>query len=78
MTLRVPLNGSATGVVTIVRHEAKVEAPLSDLVELGPQEGTITANAHIQFYGQDISGRTVSAFGNLEVHFADFADTGCN
>jgi hypothetical protein len=78
MTLRVPVGGSATGVVTIVRHEAKTEAPLSDLVQLGPQEGTITANAHIQFYGQDISGRTVSAFGNLEVHFADFADQGCN
>jgi len=78
MSLRVPVNGSASGVVTIVRHEAKVEAPLSDLVQLGPQEGTITTNAQIKFYGQDISGHTVSAFGFLEVHFADFADTGCN
>lgn len=78
MTLRVPIGGTATGVVTIVRHEAKTEAPLSDLVQLGPQEGTITANAQIKFFGQDISGRTVSAFGFLEVHFADFADTGCN
>lgn len=78
MTLRVPLGGTASGVVTIVRHEAKVEAPLSDLVQLGPQEGTLTANAQIKFFGQDISGRTVSAFGFLEVHFADFADTGCN
>lgn len=78
LTVRVPLGGSATGVVTIVRHEAKVEAPLSDLVQLGPQEGVITANAQIKFFGQDISGRTVSAFGFLEVHFADFADEGCN
>ena len=31
MTVRVPLGGSATGIVTIVRHEAKKEAPLSDL-----------------------------------------------
>ena len=78
MTLRVPLGGNATGIVTVVRHEAKVEAPLSDLVQLGPQEGTITTNAQIKFFGQDISGRTVSAFGFLEVHFADFADTGCD
>jgi hypothetical protein len=77
MTVRVPLNSNAVGIVTIVRHEAKQEAPLSDLVQLGPQEGVITANAQIKFYGQDISGRTVSAFGFLEVHFADFADTGC-
>src|SRR5262245_61876017 len=78
LTVRVPLGETATGVVTVVRHEAKTEAPLSDLVQLGPQEGTITANAQIKFYGQDISGHTVSAFGFLEVHFADFADTGCN
>jgi hypothetical protein len=78
LNVRVPLGGSATGVVTIVRHEAKTEAPLSDLVQLGPQEGVITANAQIKFFGQDISGRTVSAFGLLEVHFADFADQGCN
>jgi hypothetical protein len=78
MTLRVAVGSTSTGVVTIVRHEAKTEAPLSDLVQLGPQEGVITANAQIKFFGQDISGRTVSAFGFLEVHFADFADTGCN
>jgi hypothetical protein len=78
MTLRVPLGNSTRGIITIVRHEAKTEAPLSDLVELGPQEGTITTNAQLKFYGQDISGRTVSAFGFVEVHFADFADTGCN
>jgi hypothetical protein len=78
LTVRVPLGGSATGIVTIVRHEAKVEAPLSDLIQLGPQEGVITANAQIKFFGQDISGRTVSAIGLLEVHFADFADEGCN
>jgi hypothetical protein len=77
MTVRVPLNGSASGIVTIVRHEAKKEAPLTDLIILGPQEGTITANAQLKFFGQDVSGRTVSAFGFLEVHFADFADTGC-
>jgi hypothetical protein len=78
LTVRVPLGGTASGIVTIVRHEAKREAPLSDLIQLGPQEGTITANAQIKFFGQDISGRTVSAFGFLEVHFADFADEGCN
>jgi hypothetical protein len=78
MTVRVPLGGTSSGIVTVVRHEAKTEAPLSDLVQLGPQEGVITANAQIKFFGQDISGRTVSAFGFLEVHFADFADTGCN
>ncbi len=77
MSLRVPVNGSATATITIVRHVAKTEPPLSDLITIGPFEGVITANTEIKFFGQDISGRTVSAIGFLEVHFADFADEGC-
>lgn len=77
MNLRVPSGATATGAIIIVRHTAKREPPLSDLVELGPFEFVITANAEIKYFGQDVAGRTVSALGFLEIHFADYGDDGC-
>ncbi|HSE41740.1 MAG TPA: hypothetical protein VLH08_13335 [Acidobacteriota bacterium] len=77
MNVRVPLNGTAGASIVIVRHISKTEPPLSDLVQLGPFEGVITTQSEIKFFGQDVSGRTVSALGFLEIHFANFADEGC-
>jgi hypothetical protein len=77
MNVRVPLNGTAGASIVIVRHVQKTEPPLSDLVQLGPFEGVITTQSEIKFFGQDVSGRTVSALGFLEIHFANFADEGC-
>lgn len=73
MNVRVPVNGTGSGTIVVVRHEAKKEPPLEELVN-GPSEGTLTAQAQIKFFGQDISGRTVSATGFLEIHFAEFGE----
>ncbi len=71
MTVNVTRNTTTDGSITVVRHEAKKEPPLHELLTDGT-EGVITANAAMKFYGHDIAGRTVSATGYLEIHFADF------
>lgn len=73
MNVRVPINGANTGTIIVVRHEAKNEPPLHELLD-GPSEGVLTAQAQIKVFGQDISGRTVSAIGFLEIHFAEFGE----
>lgn len=55
----------------IVRHQAKIEAPLAALGTNGVIVSTI---AQITFYGHDQTGREVSTTGNLGVNFGNFAD----
>jgi hypothetical protein len=73
MNVRVPVDGQGEGSIIVVRHEAKGEPPLAELTN-GTSEGVLTANAELRFYGQDLSGRTVSATGYLEIHFANFGE----
>ena len=70
-------------IVTLVRHEAKLEAPLVNLVGiqsgntglLVPGQGIITTVAEITIYGRQVtSGEPLSATGRVQVTFADFAD----
>ncbi len=56
---------------TIVRHQAKMEAPLRALVMNGLVISTI---AEVTFYGHDQTGRAVSATANVGVNFANFGD----
>jgi hypothetical protein len=77
MNIRIPLGGNATAPIIIVRHVQKREPPLSDLVQVGPFEDVMTTQTEIKFFGQDVAGRTVSALGFLEIHFANFGDDGC-
>jgi hypothetical protein len=56
---------------TIVRHQAKDEAPLAALVRNGLVISTI---AEVTFYGHDQTGRTVTATANIGVSFANFGD----
>lgn len=72
MNVRVPVNGSATTTILVVRHVAKREPPLSSLALGG--EGILTANAQIRFFGRDIAGRAVTAAGFLEIHFANYGE----
>ena len=58
---------------TIVRVQAKEEAPLRSLRSLGGAVA-ITTIAQITFYGTDQTGRAVSVTGNINVTFADWAD----
>lgn len=57
-------------VVDLVRHQAKLEPPLINIV--GVQ--VVTMFAEITFYGQTVSGKAVQAKGTIQVTFADFAD----
>ena len=56
---------------TIVRHQAKDEAPLAALARNGIVISTI---AEVTFYGHDQTGRTVTATANIGVSFANFGD----
>jgi len=57
--------------ITLVRVQAKLEAPLKALVGQGGQIA-ITTTAEITLYGKDQAGRDVSVKGTITVNFADF------
>lgn len=56
---------------TIVRHQAKVEAPLASLAR---NPLVISTIARITFYGRDQTGREVVANAQISVDFANFGD----
>jgi len=61
-------------VMTLVREQSKVEAPLKGLIgSFGPGISTI---AEITFYGRDQTGREVSVNGQMLVSFGNFGDPG--
>ena len=72
-------DGGITGTVSdqttisfqIVRHQAKIEAPLAALATNGVIISTI---AEITFYGHDQTGRAVSTTVTFSVNFGNFAD----
>ncbi len=78
--------GEATAevVVTLVRHQAKHEPPLVNLVGINrattgslifPGIGIITTVAEITIYGRQVTtGEPLSATGRVQVTFADFAN----
>lgn len=64
-------DGGMKAVVELVRHDAKLEAPLRALVS---DPNVITTIATITFYGKDQAGNNVAVSGDLQVNFANFAD----
>jgi hypothetical protein len=62
--------GDTTVAIDLVRHQAKLEPPLSNIV--GVQ--IVTMFADVTLYGQTISGKAVKASGSAQVTFADYAD----
>ncbi len=70
MTLTVG-TGEATGAFEIVRHTAKMEAPLLALKFSGLIINTI---GEVTFYGHDQTGREVSVTGRILIDFGDFGD----
>ena len=64
--------GEATVSFTLVRAQAKHEAPLRALAGHGGAQH-ISTIARVTFYGRDQTGREVSVTGNIEVNFADWA-----
>jgi len=67
--------GAATAIadLTLVRLQAKSEAPLKALIG-GNGAFTISTVAEITFYGKDQSGHAVSVTGKISVNFADWGD----
>jgi hypothetical protein len=72
-----------TAAIVVVRHQAKDEPPLKNLVSACPPGGNcggpgaivLTTTARITVYGKTSGGKDVSAVGSLEITFADFGDT---
>lgn len=69
----VPVNGQASVPIIIVRHQAKEESPLANLVG-GGGASLVTMFAEITIYGRTISRKAVQDTGRLQINFADFAD----
>jgi len=76
-----PFDGAITGTVPanatliigfeLVRHDAKLEAPLAQLIT---NLAVINTIARVTFYGFDQVGNIVSVTGSVSVDFANFAD----
>lgn len=64
---------SATVSIDLIRHQAKLEPPLRNLVGLGGL-GFISTIAEITFYGRDQNGNELMATASMDVQFGDFAD----
>jgi hypothetical protein len=75
VTVTVPRTGNIAVTFELVRHAAKEEPPLSQLVANGatlpPVISTVT---DVTFYGRDQVGNEVSATGSILIDFGDFAD----
>jgi hypothetical protein len=56
--------------IDLVRHQAKLEPPLSNISGLQ----IVTMFADVTISGETISGKAVTAKGSAQVTFADFAD----
>jgi hypothetical protein len=71
----VTVTGGATSELsfTVVRNQAKEEAPLRGMIG-GGASIVLTVIADVTFYGKDQVGNDVEATGSLSVHFADFGD----
>ena len=68
-TITVSESGSAA--FTLVRIQAKGEAPLAGMVSNG---GVLSTIAEITFFGHDQTGREVTASGQIGVNFANWGD----
>ena len=67
VTVQAPIEG----VFTLVRVQAKAEAPLAALAN---NFLTISTIAEVTFYGRDQTGREVTTVANIGVHFSNWAD----
>lgn len=69
----IPAGGSGGVSIDLIRHQAKLEPPLRNLVGLGGL-GFISTIAEITFYGHDQNGNELTATASMDVQFGDFAD----
>ena len=71
-----PGSTSTTASFELIRHTAKLEAPLLGLRDQNNNINwtIISTLADVTFFGHDQSGRKVSASGRIGIQFGDFAD----
>jgi len=65
----VTVSGTASVTFTLVRNQAKLEAPLAALANVNVPLTTI---AEVTFFGHDQTGRDASVSGSIEITFANF------
>jgi len=70
----VTLSGTSAATISfeLVRHIAKQESPLVQLIQ-NPQ--VITTIANVTFYGRDVTGNDISVTGSITVEFGNFGDS---
>ena len=73
ITFTIPATGSASANFAIVRHQAKMEPPLSTLQQ-GGGAGMLSTIAEVEFYGRDQAGNDIVGTGLISVNFSDFGD----
>lgn len=71
MTATVSGSGTSSVGFELVRHAAKLEAPL---MALRSNPIVITTIAEVTFYGTDQVGNDIQATGNIQVDFGNFGD----
>jgi hypothetical protein len=72
VTATIPAGGQAAIGFEIVRHVAKFESPL---VQLVANPDIITTICDVTFYGTDLVGNDVSVTGSIQIDFGNFGDT---
>jgi hypothetical protein len=71
VTGTIAANSTRSFTFELVRHVAKQESPL---VQLVASANIITTIARVTFYGQDRTGNAVSVTGQIQVNFGNFGD----
>ena len=74
VNVNVPVGETVKFFIVVVPQMAKLQPPLSRLVG-GNSETIIKTVARITIYGEDPNGNQISAEGQIDVYFADFADS---
>ena len=69
----IPAGQEGDVTIELVRHQAKLEPPLSSLAGQGGL-GFISTIAEIMFFGHDQNGNEVTVTARMDVQFGDFAD----
>lgn len=70
-TATIPVGGTATLGFELVRHVAKAESPLVQLIS---NRNVIAAIADVTFYGRDRVGNEITVSGSISIEFGNFGD----
>ena len=71
LTFTVPADGTVQAGFELVRHSAKVDAPLQALAN---SRIIISTIADVTFYGKDQANNNVAITGSIGINFGDFGD----